>query len=153
MKACAGCISLTNLRPVDPSTCTRLFAQVDFKLSQRMTKPTKCHMHPAKTQISLGIRPVWSVVRWIGSLGTKLSSCGQRRLWSAWADAQADLSLRWAHMPFCRWLNLYKMRLHTKGHTHEAQLFWGIEEDGEQTMAKQNAYLQQSTYEQNTINK
>ena len=26
----------------------------------------------------------------------------QRRLWSDWADAQADLSLRWAHMPF-RW--------------------------------------------------
>ena len=27
---------------------------------------------------------------------------GQRRLWSDWADAQADLSLRWAHTPFCR---------------------------------------------------
>ena len=27
--------------------------------------------------------------------------CAQRRLWSDWADAQADLSLRWAHMPFC----------------------------------------------------
>ena len=25
----------------------------------------------------------------------------QRRLWSDWADAQADLSLRWAHMSFC----------------------------------------------------
>ena len=40
-------------------------------------------------------------VRSVGSLGPKLSSCGQRRLWSVWADAQADLSLRWAHMPFC----------------------------------------------------
>ena len=29
----------------------------------------------------------------------KLSSCRQRRLWSDWADAQAALSLRWAHMP------------------------------------------------------
>ena len=28
------------------------------------------------------------------------SSCGQRRLWSDWADAQADLSLRWAHSRF-----------------------------------------------------
>ena len=36
----------------------------------------------------------------MGSEGPKLSSCGQRRLWSDWADAQADLSLRWAHMPF-----------------------------------------------------
>ena len=25
----------------------------------------------------------------------------QQRLWSDWANAQADLSLRWAHMPFC----------------------------------------------------
>ena len=25
----------------------------------------------------------------------------QRRLWSDWADAQADMSLCWAHMPFC----------------------------------------------------
>ena len=30
----------------------------------------------------------------------KLSSCGQRRLWSDWADIQADLSLRWAHTQF-----------------------------------------------------
>ena len=25
----------------------------------------------------------------------------QRRLWSDWADAQADLCLRWAHISFC----------------------------------------------------
>ena len=25
----------------------------------------------------------------------------QWRLWSDWTDAQADLSLHWAHMPFC----------------------------------------------------
>ena len=31
-------------------------------------------------------------------LGYPLST--QHRLWSDWADAQADLSLRWAHMPF-----------------------------------------------------
>ena len=39
-------------------------------------------------------------VRSMSSLGPKLSSCGQRRLWSDWADAQADLSLRWAHSHF-----------------------------------------------------
>ena len=59
-------------------------------------------VRPAKTQISLGIRPVWSVfaVRmkkaWI--LSYPLSA--HRRLWSDWADAQADLSLRWAHTHF-----------------------------------------------------
>ena len=63
-------------------------------------------VRPAKTQISLGIRQVWSessmCIQWIAtSKGPKLSSCGQRGLWSDWADVQADMSLRWAHMPFC----------------------------------------------------
>ena len=32
----------------------------NLHLSRIMTKPTKWHVRPAKTQISLGIRPVWS---------------------------------------------------------------------------------------------
>ena len=58
------------------------FRLLIFNMSRNMTKPTKWHVHPAKTQISLGIRPVWSVfsVCSTGSLGPKLSSCGQRRL-------------------------------------------------------------------------
>ena len=31
-----------------------------YYMSQRTTKPTKLHVRPAKTQISLGIRPIWS---------------------------------------------------------------------------------------------
>ena len=70
-----------------------------------MTKPTKWHVCPAKTQISLGILPLWSEAslsawRKLGSLATHWAH-GED--WSDWADAQADLSLRWAHMPFC-WL-------------------------------------------------
>ena len=73
-------------------------------MSHLVKKPTKRLVRLAKTQISLGIRPGWSVfaVRmkkpWVPSypLGA------QRRLWSDWADAQADLSLRWAHMSVCR---------------------------------------------------
>ena len=46
-----------------------------WHLSRLMTKPTKWHVRPAKTQISLGIRPVWSesslsAWRKIGSLAT-----------------------------------------------------------------------------------
>ena len=37
----------------------------------------------------------------LGSWGSKLSSCGQWRLSLDWADTQADLSLHWAHIPFC----------------------------------------------------
>ena len=44
-------------------------------LNHLMTKPTKWHVHPAKTQISLGICPVWSesslsAWRKLGSLAT-----------------------------------------------------------------------------------
>ena len=38
----------------------------------------------------------------VRSVGRTQASCWQRKLWSDWADAQADLSLRWAHMTFCR---------------------------------------------------
>ena len=64
---------------------------------------TKWHVRPAKTQISLGIRPVWSVLavrmkkQWV--LCYPLSAL--RRLGSDWADAQADPSLRWAQRSFC----------------------------------------------------
>ena len=74
-----------------------------YEMSRLMTKPTKWHVHPVKTQISLSIHPVWSVFAvcmkkaWI--LSYTLNA--QRRLWSGWPDAQVDLSLRWAHKSFC----------------------------------------------------
>ena len=66
----------------------------------RHDKTNKMSVRPAKTQISLGIRPVWSEFSLCAQWVAKVSSCGQRRLWSDWADAQADLSLRWAHTHF-----------------------------------------------------
>ena len=48
---------------------------------QSMTKPTKWHMHPTKTQISLGIRPIWSESSLCAQCVAKdPSSCGQQRL-------------------------------------------------------------------------
>ena len=70
-------------------------------MSRDMTKPTKW-VCAQWWEISLGIRPVWSVffVRmkkpWVHSY--PLSA--QRRLWSDWADAQADLSSLGEHS-FC----------------------------------------------------
>ena len=44
-------------------------------------KPTKWHVRPAKTQISLGTQSDKSLaVHSMGSYGPKLSSCGQQRL-------------------------------------------------------------------------
>ena len=68
-----------------------------------MTKPTKWYVHPAKTQISLGIRPVWSesslCAQWIAKNPSFLHADNED--WSDWADAQADLSLGWAHISVC----------------------------------------------------
>ena len=71
-------------------------------MSRLMTKPTKWHVHPANSQISLGIRPVWSessLSAW-GKLGSLATHWVHREDWSDWADAQADLSLHWAHSQF-----------------------------------------------------
>ena len=60
-------------------------------------------MRPAKTQISLGIHPVWSE----SSLCAKLVAKDPSFLHADSedsdhrADAQAGLSLRWAQMPYC----------------------------------------------------
>ena len=66
------------------------------------TKSTKCHVCPTKTQISLGIRTVWSVfaVRFMVAQHPRLLHAHSED-WSDWADAQADLSLCWAHRSFC----------------------------------------------------
>ena len=68
----------------------------------RHVKTNKMAVRPAKTQISLGIRPVWSVfaVRMKKAWALSYPLSAQRWLWSDWVDAQADLSLRWAHTHF-----------------------------------------------------
>ena len=59
-------------------------------------------VHPAKTHISLGIRPVWSesslCTQWVAKDPSFLHADSED--WSDWVDAQADLSLRWAHSHF-----------------------------------------------------
>ena len=93
----------------------------------RHDKTSKMSVRPAKIQISLGIHPVWSASSLSGCPGWFASSMGaQSFCWFCheqnecapsedsdqpghppslisvfdWADAQADLSLRWAHSHF-----------------------------------------------------
>ena len=76
----------------------------------RHDKTNKMTVRPEKTRISLGGSSLIRVfaVHSMCSYRPKLSSCGQWRLWSDWADAQPDLSLHWAHSHFVgfvmRWL-------------------------------------------------
>ena len=68
-------------------------------MSRSMTKPTKW-CAPSEDSDQPGhpsslIRVF--AVRSVGSYRPEVSSCGQQRLRSDWADAQADPNLRWAH--------------------------------------------------------
>ena len=65
-------------------------------------KTNKMSVRPAKSLISLGICPIWSVfaVRMKKAWVLSYLLSAQRRLWLDWADAQADLRLRWAHSHF-----------------------------------------------------
>ena len=75
---------------------------------------------PAKTQISLGIHPVWSessLSEW-RKLGSLAAHWAHSEDWSDWADAQADLSLRWAHTDFVGFVMLL-LKLEECGFTLE----------------------------------
>ena len=69
-------------------------------MSCLMTKPTKWSVCLPKTQISLGIRPIWSesshCTQFVAEDPMFLHADSEER-----ADAQADLSLHWVHMSFC----------------------------------------------------
>ena len=65
-----------------------------------MTKPTKWSAktdQPGHLPSLIRVFAVCSMVSW----GPNVSSCGQRRLWSVWVDAQADPSLHWVQRSFC----------------------------------------------------
>ena len=64
-------------------------------MSRIVTKPTKWHVCPAKTQISLGIRPVWSeslqCAQWVAKDPSFLQT----------ADSEdSDMIFCWAHSHF-----------------------------------------------------
>ena len=80
------------------------FAYDMAHMSRLMTKPTKWHVCPVKTRISLGMHPVWS-------------------------DAQADLSLRWAHNHFVGFV-MRRLMVLSWGGSHNylkvLRLQWGL---------------------------
>ena len=83
-------------------------------------KTNQMTLRPAKTQISLGICLVWSesslCAQWVAKDPRFLHADTED--WSDWADAQADLSLRWEHSHF---VGFVKRRLKS----------WGSRDKGE----------------------
>ena len=66
----------------------------------RHDKTNKMSVRPPKTKISLGIR----CAQWVAKDQSFLHMDSED--WSDWADAQADLSLRWAHTHFAGFVML-----------------------------------------------
>ena len=78
--------------------------ELNIECEPRHDKTNKMSVRLAKTQISLGIRPVWSessLSAWrnLGSLFTHWAHSEDFDQ-TGWMDAQVDLSLRWAHTHF-----------------------------------------------------
>ena len=79
--------------------------------TNKMTVPSEDSDQTGR--ISLGIRPVWSVFAVHSRVAKEPSFLvSDSEDWSDWADAQTDLSVRWAHNHFVRFvmrrLILYK---------------------------------------------
>ena len=78
---------------------TNVYKVFQYKVSLCMTKPTKWPVRPAKTQISLGICHLPSLIRVFAvhsmdSKGPKVSSCIQRRLIRlGWCPDRSESSL------------------------------------------------------------
>ena len=85
--------------------------QFDKNMSHLMTKQTKWSVRPVKTQISLGIRPVWYELllcaHWVAQDPIFLHADSEGS--DQTGDAEADLNLRWRICHFVgfvmRWLN------------------------------------------------
>ena len=83
--------------------CASVQSHLNLCMNRHMTKPTKWPVRPSKTQISLGICPVWSessLSAW-RNVGPLTTYWAHTEDWSDWVNAQADQSYRWAHMSFC----------------------------------------------------
>ena len=73
-------------------------------MSQRTTKSTIRLVRPAKTQISLRIRTVWSESSPIACAFYSFRAIprNKREPLPYWVDVQTEVSICWSHRPFCR---------------------------------------------------
>ena len=101
--------------------CLVLVASFSFTSEPPHDKTNKMACAPSENSDQPGHPP--SLIRVFGVRMKKAwvlsySLSAQRRIWSDWADAQADLNLHWAHRHFVafamRWLTSYKVTWHIK---------------------------------------
>ena len=89
-------------------SCSHIEPVTVLKMTQH-DKTNKISVRPLKTQISLGICPVWSeswhCAPWVAKDPSFFHA--DSKDWSVWADAQVDLSLPWAHTHFVGFVMLW----------------------------------------------
>ena len=87
-------------------TTNKRLKRVSFKILEQIHKeysgpmacaPSEDSDQPGHPPSLIRVFAVHMKKAWVLSYSLR----AQRRLWSDWADAQADLSLPWAHMSFC----------------------------------------------------
>ena len=87
-------------------------------------------VRPAKTQISLGIHPVWSesslCTQWVAKDPSFLHADSEDTDQTGRMDAQVDLSLRLAHMPF-HWFCHEAAQIPSFSH-NLAQIKWNFQQ-------------------------
>ena len=95
----SDCSSLSCIYTVSPDQTPPLRAvwAATWQNQQNECAPSEDSYQPDHPPSLIRVFAVRMKKAWV--LSYPLSA--QRRLWSDWADAQADLSLRWAQMPFC----------------------------------------------------
>ena len=91
----------------------------------RHDKTNKMIVRRTKTQIRLGIRPAWSEFSLCAQLASFLHADSDD--WSDLADAQVDLSLRWAHTHFVGFVMLrliFEIKLYMSTRNEITPLYW-----------------------------
>ena len=78
-------------------TCHLLFEPQHNKTNNMTCVPSKDSDQPRHPPSLIRVFAVRMKKPWVLSYPLSV----QRRLWSDWADAQADLSLCWMHRPYC----------------------------------------------------
>ena len=91
-----------NRPPSNRVSGTHCVSCAHHQMSGIVTKPTKCHMHPVKTQVPYASsedsdQPGHLAVHLKKTRIRSYPLSAQRRLWSDWANAQADRSSPGVH--------------------------------------------------------
>ena len=114
------CIRIASYKSLDDVQLFQWQSHSIFTLSRLMTKTTKWHVRPAKTQFSLGIRPDWSesslCAHWVAKDPSFLHADSKYsdqtgRIWVFAGRTATLLVLSWGGSHCIMWFAWYRINL------------------------------------------